>query len=467
MRKKYCVLCLLLFIQIQFIFSQDDKNWDNPENNGGWGDTLTRGAIATGETMLSNMALMLLNTTVGQPWALPTTESIKGSFTRPWSWEVMDRFIVNQLGHQVHGSNYFVSGRVNGFNFYESVFFNVLGSYTWETFCESQHASMNDFVTTITGSMASGEMLYRLHLEAYGAGIPLPVTFFISPIGGFHILVTGGKKTPYPGKNIYQLQAYFGGGYTKTLFSLIDDQQEIFSFAGPQGDIGLNVIYGNPFEQDTIIPYRHFELNITAGLNPGNYNNYRVISDGYLFSFSPIYSDMTAMSTGLSMHFDFVSQGSFDLDMYTSTISQYSNALDWTIKYQHLFSENNAVELKYHAGFTFLGTSQYYNPNSNKEASNNYGYGFNSKLFFNLENKKLGRLETDILAYVLWPYSETTYLSGTTLWLFANITYSHFILKNFSIGTTGSLSMEWGFFDNYPDTKKRIEAIKVFVAWNL
>ena len=465
MTAKRYALYLLLFFQIQFIFSQD-KEWDNPEPRQ-LGDTVVHGLIASGETFLSNIALMLFNAKTGQPWAIPTTESIKSSFTRPWDWEGLDRFIVNQLGHPVHGSNYFTSGRVNGFNFYESVFFSALGSFTWETLCESQHASLNDFVTTVVGSMPAGEMLYRLHLEAYGAGIRLPLIFFINPVGGFHILVTGGKKTPDPGKNIYQLQVYFGGGYSKTYFSCTDSHEEIFSFAGPHGDIGFNIIYGNPFEQDTIIPYRHFEFNLTAGLNPGNYNSYRFISDGYLFSFSPIYSDMTAMSTGLSMHFDFVSQGSFDIDMYTSTINQSSNALDWTIKYQHLFSENSALEVKYHAGFTFFGTSHYYDPGANRETSNNYGYGFNSKLFFNLESKKLGRLDTDIMAYVLCPSSNTTSLSGYNFWLFADITYSRFITKKISIGTTGSFAREWGLFNNYPDTKKSNDAIKFFVAWNL
>jgi len=466
-----CALCLLLFIQIQSAFSFDEE-WDKSQITG-FGDTLKQGTFASGQTLFSNGVLMLINKICGFHWGSPTLEYIKGNFTTPWEWESTDGFTVNQLGHPYQGSTYFNAGRVNGFGFYGSTFFNALGSFTWEALCESQLASANDFITTVTGSMALGEMLYRLHLEAYAAGAPLPLTFLISPTGGIHILIKKGKATD-PGKNLYQLQSYWGGGYTKTTYSLKDDQQDLFSYNGTFGDIGLKLIYGDPFEQDTIIPYRHFELSAAFGMKFGHYQDYRVISDGYLFSFSPICNDTNAMSTGLTMHFDFVSLGKSDI--YISTIDMYSHALDWTIKYQHLFSEATAMELKWHTGFTFWGVSNYYSPDGvfspydNRIVTDlkNYGYGVNSKLFFNLENKKLGKLETSLFFYSLWPYPKTSDLStGTVFWVFTDITYSHLITKRFSMGISGSSAIEWGTFSEYPDTKKRNDRIKFFTAWNL
>jgi len=463
-------LCLLLFIQIQFAFSFNE-DWDKSQITG-FSDTLIQGSIASGETLFANGVLMLVNKIFGFHWGSPTFEYIKGNFTTPWEWEDTDGFAVNQIGHPYQGATYFNAGRVNGFGFYGSTFFNALGSFTWEAFCESQLASVNDFITTVTGSMALGEMLYRLHLEAYASGAPLPITFLISPTGGLHIMINRGKATD-PGKNLYQLKSYMGGGYAKTSYSRHDDQQDIFSYKGTFGDIGLKLIYGDPFEQDTMIPYRHFELAISIGMKYKKYQDYRVISDGYLFSFSPVCNDTNALSTGLSMHFDFVSMGKSD--MYVSTIDQYSHALDWTLKYQHLFSETTAIELKAHSGFTFWGVSNYYFPDgvfhvhSNRVVNDlkNYGYGLNSKLFLNLENKKLGKLEADMLCYALWPYSGTSNLSnGTVYWIFTDITYSHFISKRFSIGITGSSVIEWGRFSEYPNTKKRIDAIKWFSAWN-
>ena len=463
---KKLIPCLLFFIHIHFAFSQDAE-WDNPQHRE-MGDILKYGLIASGETLFGNLSLMLINMTYGFSWSTPSAKGVKDNFTTPWQWEGMDRFVVNQLAHPYHGGLSFSTGRSNGFGFYESVFFSVLGASTWETFCESQHASLNDFITTSVTSMATGEMLYRLHLEAYAASSSLPLAFIVNPLGGFHILITNGRKTPNPGKNIYQLQARIGGGYNKTNYSLTDDQQEIFSFDGGFGSFDLKLIYGDPFEQDTFIPYRHFELSASVSTRLGSYVNSSIISDGYLFSFQPIYTDNNAMSTGLSMHFDYISMGRFDI--WSSGFDIQNSSLDWTIKHQHLFSENTAMELKCHAGFTFWGVSTYYRENNPKDLLN-YGYGLNSKLFFTLENKKMGKLEADMFFYTLWTYPPTSAFSdGTVYWLFTDITYSRFFSKIFSAGITGSLAREWTSFNensSYPNTRKKNDAIKVFVAWNL
>jgi hypothetical protein len=243
------------------------------------------------------------------------------------------------------------------------------------------------------------------------------------------------------------------------------NNQDVFSFRGAIANMGFSIIYGNPFEQKSTIPFKQFEAAMSAGLDIGNYMDIRFISDGYLFSFSPVYTNTDMMSTGLSLHFDFVSLG--ELNIYNSTIDQYSNALDWTIKYQHLFSENTTFQTKFHTGFTFMGVSEYYSPDRERDLKN-YGAGLNSKLFTSLENKKLGKLEANVFSYVLWTYPETSALSqGTVFWLFADVTYSRFISKHLSIGITDSFLLERGTFKDFPNTWKYYNAIKLFIAWNL
>jgi len=438
--------------------------WDVPESRS-VGDTIIHGLIASGEALLSNGIVMMFNGFVMQSsWAFPTTKSIRGNFTIPWGWEDTDGFKVNNFGHPYQGSLYFNAGRVNGFGFYESVFFSAFGSFTWEAFFESNHASINDFFTTVPGSLAVGEMLYRLYIEARSAGIPAPIAFFINPMAGFHSLVTGWKP-PSTGRNLFQFQTYLSGGYAQTYYSLPDNDHEIFSFKGPYTEVGFNTVYGNPFEQDTKIPYRHFELAMSFGFDLGNYMGIRVISDGYLFSFSPIYTDTNSMSMGLTFNFDFVSMGEFSI--YNGTIDQSSSALNWTLKYQRIFSQNTVMQIKYHAGFTFFGVSNYYSPYKGIDLRN-YGYGLNSKLFFNLDNRKLGRLDAALLGYVLLSYPGTSALSGGTVyWLFSDITYSRFVSDHISLGITNSYAMEWGLFDGFPNTWKWHNAVKLFVAWNL
>ena len=400
-----------------------------------------------------------------EPWAKPSAESIRKNFSRPWNWEDTDGFKVNNIGHPIQGSIYYNAGRVNGFNFYQSAFFSALGSFTWEAFGESNGASMNDVITTVAGSMSIGEMVYRLYREVCTAGVPAIFPFFFNPMAGIHQLITGWK--PYtPSRNIYQFQTFLGTSYAFTDSSISTSDQELFSLRGFFGDVGFAIIYGNPFEQESRTPYEHFEFVMSLGIGP-NYMGIRLISDGYLFSFSPVYTDTDMMSTGLSLNFDFVSEGEYSI--FDGTVDQFSNALDWTVKYQHLFSPNAAFQEKLHAGFTFMGVSEYYSPDTKKKDIKNYGYGLNIKNSASFEEKNLGKFGVDVFYYVLWSYPETSALSQAVInWLFVDVTYSRFLTKYLSLGLTGSLAYEWGFFNRsgFPDTQRSNHTVKLFFAWN-
>ncbi|MCL2720123.1 MAG: DUF3943 domain-containing protein [Treponema sp.] len=459
------ILCLiLLFSNIQPLFSDDNET----------GVTIKDGLIAGAEVLLSNAVVMTFNIVAnklqgGFDWAQPNLDSIKFNLTTPWQWETDDGYLVNQIGHPYQGSVYFNAGRVNGFSFYQSFFFSAFGSATWEVFFENPHASINDFITTVPSSMSVGEILFRLYIEAYNSGVPAFFAFFINPMAGFHRLVTGWQPQSYE-SNIYELKTYIGMGYTQIDSSAINPNNELFSFDGFYADLGFMVIYGNPFEQESKTPYDHFEFTVSVGLDIGNYMDFRLISDGYLFSFSPVYSDKNKMSTGLSLHLDVAALGrldNFKMERQSSTINQYSNAINWTLKYQHQFSDNMKFQIKYHCGFTFFGVSIFYSPYINDELIN-YGAGINSKLFLNFEHNKLGKLETSLFGYSLWSYPGTSAISGGSVyWLFLDVSYSYFITKHLSLCVNGSLAQEWGMFKNFPDIERKNRAVKLYAVWNL
>ena len=464
------LLCLsLLCVPVRFIFPQDGELPNVAElEPEGTKETLIRGLVGGAEILLSNGILMSYNTIYNEitgrySWATPTANSIRNNLTKSWEWDGED-FGVNQRGHPYQGSVFFSAGRVNGFNFYESVFFGAFGSSTWEVFFENQQASINDLITTVTAAPSTGEMLYRLYLEAYAAGVPAPLAFFINPIAGFHRLVTGWKPPDY-GRNIYSFQVYSGTGYAQTGSSLSENGKKLFSFSGPFVEAGFTLIYGNPFEQKSKTPFNHFELSMNFGLDLGNYMVIRAISDGYLFSFSPVNTNADTMSTGLSLHWDISSHGKFSGG--DSTIDQYSSAFNWTIKYRHLFSENTVFQAKVHTGVTVMGTFNYYSPDKDI-CENGYGAGLNSKLFVNLKHKDLGELEMSAFTYMLWCYPEVLGFSrGTVYWLFADLAYSYPVSERLSLGATNSLAMEWGLFSGFPNTRKYNNAAKLFIAWNL
>ena len=466
MRLFFSGTLLLTFFLLfnSFVFPQSTA-WDIPESRSA-GENIGNGLKAGGEILLMNGAFTLINWATGWPWAVPTPESIRLNLTTPWQWEHEDGFIVNQLGHPFQGSLYFNAGRVNGFGFYENLLFSAFGSVSWEVFFESNKAAINDFFTTVPGSLAAGEMSYRLYVEASAAGIPAPLAFILSPAAGLHRLLTGWEPPP-ASRNLYELRLLLGLGYAHTRSFLPEGQ--VFSFDGIYSDIGFKFIYANPFEQDTNVPFRHFELAMSYGMQPGVYQEIRTVSDGYLFAFSPLYDSRQAMSTGLTLNLDFNSRGKFHI--HDSTINQYSNALNWTFKYRNLLSHDTVMHVKGHGGITFMGSSKYFSPVMDTEL-NNFGYGLNSKLFFNLENPNAGRIEADLYGYILWSYPGTTYLSsGRVYWLFADLGYSIIVsgrpeAMHVSLGITASLAREWGHFGNFPDTRKRNDSVKFFAAWN-
>jgi hypothetical protein len=227
--------------------------------------------IAGTETLLINALFTGITGYVFNfSWARPTPETIYENFNSPWEWEAADGFKVNQIGHPYQGSLYFNSGRANGFTFYESLVFSALGSLTWEALCEKQRGSLNDLITTTFASAPVGEMLHLLFLEALASGVPLPLASLISPMDGVNRLITG-KNNPLPkGGNLYDFSLYAGAGYTRINSREKTGNNDLFSFRGPTANIGVNIVYGNPFEQQSAVPYKHFELQASLDADIGN-----------------------------------------------------------------------------------------------------------------------------------------------------------------------------------------------------
>ena len=444
------------------IFSGEEKIYETDEPEVSQNSAI-HGLIATAETLTVNAVFMAFNNFVThESWAHPEKESIHNSFTQPWEWDEGDGFIVNHLGHPAQGSQYFVSGRINSFNFYQSYFFSALGSFTWEVICENHGSAMNDFIVTTTASMPFGEMLYRMYVEAYAAGVPAPLAFIINPMAGLHHLITGWQPPDY-GRNMHQLKMYAGGGFSDIYSSAQGFDGNIFSFSGPFAYLGFSFIYGNPFLSESRVPYSQFELEMSFGMDIGEYLEGRIVSDGYLFSFSPVHSNSNLMSTGLSLHWDSIIQGRFNKT--DATINMYNSALNWAVKYQHLFSQDFSFQAKICSGITPMGAGTYYSTERLRDLAF-YGFGMNSKILLALEHTEFGKLETSAFSYRQWNYPGTSKLSGGNIyWLFTDLAYSYNITKNLSLGILYSFVMERGFFDNQPDTSRTSNTAKCYIAW--
>jgi len=453
------VVLLFIFLLISArIFSQEESTGEAtapPERKLSTAIGYTTLGIFT-SNFIVNFGARLGN----QPYAQTTFKSIWKNLSRnTWSWEDGDRFLLNQFLHPYQGSTYFASARANGFSFYESILFASFGSVMWEMFLEPE-PSTNDLITTTVGGVALGEILHRLFLEidssqSKGAKVG---GLLVSPISGYNKILNHPSYMT-GGGNIYSLS--FSSGVEKTFPFFKGHEDQADSWDNPGGNVNVNVVYGDPFIQQSRTPYEHFEFYAGFAYNLATYNAV-IISDGYLLSSNLLQTDTTFTSTGLSMHFDFFNATNDIADNLGYGNLQFSsNAIGWALKHKYLISENSYIEAKVHTAFTFWANSMY-NAYESRDTGfwvklgNNrgtYGMGENVKLFFTISHYKAGKLElaaTGYHVFVLKMHNDSSL--GNVFFLYSSLSYDFPISKRICIGAKETF---WGLFGLY-DTAETI-----------
>jgi hypothetical protein len=393
--------------------------------------------------LFANTIFHLAARIYGDDCAQTSLESFKTNLTSPWVWD-NDIFFLNNPGHPYQGGLYHTAARANGFNFYESIFFNVIGSWMWEVFGETDTPSLNDLLITTFGGAAFGEMMHLLYLEIRSpwAGA------LVSPIDALNNAVW--RRKPSRTNNIFYLSAMTGHGWIQViqedkeqLRSLLDNQIRPTRSHVFTGNIGCEVIYGNPFDQNSVKPYSQFEIKMLVGSSfYPLWLDWTILTDGYLLSYNPLYTEKNILSTGLTLHYDLITG---------NNINFASNALDWSLKWRHEFKTSH-LELKSHIGWTFFGSSQYY-PfaeviGKNLElygAENNFGTGGNLKLFFTVQTQKFGKITLGFCNYLLYiiPWKKPD-SRGIEYFSLSNLEYSYYFSKNISLVLNSSVYLKVG-----------------------
>jgi len=407
----------------------------------------------------SNVFLNYLNRLADQPYGHTTFQTMWDCLIDPrWDWESADRFIVNQLGHPYQGSTYFASARISGFNFYESLLFSPFGSFMWEIAMEPGTPSVNDFISTSLGGIPLGEMLHRLFLEANASpsAARRAAGILISPMGG---LVNIYHRPIYEsgGGNIYSLSVRTGIDKTFAYFSGHEEANEPWKYPG--GYLDMNVVYGNPFTQNSRTPYNHFELLTEIASNIDTIK-VTVVSDGYLFSFNPVHTERTLLSTGLSLHFDmFYTSSDIIGNLGYGNIQFASNAIGWTLKQKYQFSQRSHLEFQAHAAVVIWGCSLYHADTetdapwgdhfSMENIRAAYGVGECVKFAFALFNNRAGRLDIHANGYhiISIPVDET-HSTGNVFFIHGSLDYVFPLGTSLGIGLKTSF---WGLFGIYDD----------------
>jgi hypothetical protein len=421
---------------------------------------------ALGGGLFTNTAFHLTSRWFGADFAQTSIDSVKTNLTSPWVWD-SDHFLFNHPGHPYQGGLYHAAARSSGFTFYESVFFDALGSVTWELFAETDQPSLNDLIVTTTGGAALGEMLHLLYLETRSlwAGI------LTSPMDALVNAVR--KKHPARTGNLYYFSSMTGAGWIQ---SIKEDRQyvdylrenNIKTAPAPiyTGTIGCEVIYGNPFVQSSAKPYTQFEMKFYLGgsLYP-LWLDWTLLTDGFLLSFNPVDGEKDMLSTGLTLHYDLIAG---------NNVNFASNALDWSLKWKRVFTAAS-LEVKAHTGWTFFGSSEYYPAAEVSgvsvepgKADNEYGTGGNGKLFVTFRTQNHGKITAGVCTYILYiiPWNKPD-SQGIEFFNLSFLEYAYPFTPHVSLVVNGSWYLKSGRSRSKAAVIAAASRIMLGVQWTL
>ena len=208
-------------------------------------------------------------------YARVTGKTIKDNINKGWVWD-NDSFSGNQFSHPYHGAMFYNTARENGIGYYPSLLFPLIGSFTWEVFCETNRPAINDLLSTGVGGSAIGEVAHRVSDLIYDdskTGVERIIreisATFLNPVRGAKRLFSGEmwRRSASRGKTIepqpYSLSIGLGD---RIQFSSVHHEgtQNL-----PYIDFSLD--YGEHFTNGKKVkPYELFSLYVMANLSSGS-----------------------------------------------------------------------------------------------------------------------------------------------------------------------------------------------------
>lgn len=199
-------------------------------------------------------------------------KTITDNFKYGWVWD-NDDFIINQIGHPYQGSLYYSAARANGLNYWQSLPYCVMGSLTWEMFCESDPPAINDLITTPLGGAALGEITWRLSdmvLDDRTRGAQRfwreTLALCLNPVRGLNRLVSGDawcqRSVHYDYYDHVEFPFHFSAGIgVRHLTNNFD-----YVNGSTNAQLSLGVAYGDEFSEEDVRPYDYFMFGMKMDL---------------------------------------------------------------------------------------------------------------------------------------------------------------------------------------------------------
>ena len=189
-----------------------------------------------------------------------------------WDWD-QTRFGNDFMGHPYFGNLYYNDARSNGYNFWASAPFALLGSYEWKIFGENVTPERNSLIATTIDGILLGEILYRISsniLDDRTSGANRTfreiVATMIDPMRGFNRFLQG-KTSRHTNKEVYQKEPL-----NITLYAgihIVNDHTNAILSGSTTEMINVQFDYGNPFEVRSRNPFDFFKLKVETDLGEG------------------------------------------------------------------------------------------------------------------------------------------------------------------------------------------------------
>ncbi len=379
-------------------------------------------------------------------------ENLKNGF----EWDD-NNFSTNQFSHPYHGSLYFNAARSNGYSFWESVPFTFAGSFGWEYFGETHHASMNDWIATSVGGSAVGEMLHRFGRMIRDNGDQGSSRnwrevggFFVDPVGGLNRIIDGdwGRlHENHPERFAKNYSSSLDLGFRTVSEDKLGDTDTTRVF------MELEFDYGDPFFGDMGSPYDNF--NLALQLNFSEIKTLgRVQSDGMLGGTFLKETEQTSHILAAFHHFDYINNNQLEFGAQSVSAGLLSR-----------FAEVLGLELRteVHLGAIILGgTSSDYASFSGRS----YDYGPGAQVLLSAEMSRHGYQVLYFSHEQHWIHTvngnESDHnISSTRLKLGLPLVY------NVGLGLEYVLHLAERTYKNFDNVSVRNPQTRLYMTWDL
>ena len=369
---------------------------------------------------------------LGVNYAKISPQVWKRNIENGWTWD-NNHFGINFFGHPLQGVFYHGAARASGLSFYPSVFYDMLGSFTWEFFCENEYPSLNDFITTSYGGAFYGEILFRLSERLLAKSNPTWIdyvgAFILQPYTFIHHRISGTRPNN-PGYFPIELSVFSGAGlrfgsdyrYDKAPAERLNDKwEELFGFAG------LNLIYGSP-KREMQKPFEYFTIHMTQEMGQKE----------RLFNLEVLAKLKNINKISGSDWFDFASYTSYDV-FYGDLVEMSAFSLGLGTDFMVALRPNLSFRLMSIPSFVVLGSTDFNYDDLLKEFYPDYeptrtyqlNYGVHYKAAFEITAKH-GRVSNNTNIFLLKTMPSSAPHYGANGWdvVGFNISNIDFFLTN-------------------------------------